>query len=239
MKINIVVCDDKNTALKMNCRYIEELAKKYKADAGITGFLSGEKVLEHMEHNEIDMVFLDINLNGLNGIDIAAELLKKNSRVIIIFITAHREFAFDAFTVEAFGYLVKPVDPDRLERVFRKAVMQVNDINNRQQRVPLIITEDNIKRKISQTGILYIERAGSRSVIYTRTARHPVYETVTSLIGRLEDNFLRISQGIIVNLEEVAGIQGHLVTMKTGEVFSIGRTYSKDVKEKYPVYLRV
>ncbi len=239
MKINIVVCDDENIALKIDCTYIEELAKKYKVDASITGFLSGEKVLEHMEHNEIDMVFLDIDLKGINGINVAAKLLKKNPRVIIIFITAHREFALDAFTVEAFSYLVKPIDPDRLERVFRKAVMQVNDINNRLQRVPLIITEDNIKRKISQANILYIERVGSQSIIFTKIARHSVYETITSLINRLEDNFLQINQGIIVNLEEVAVIKGHLVTMKTGEVFSIGRTYSKDVKKKYLEYPRV
>ncbi len=239
MKINIVVCDDENIALKIDCTYIEELAKKYRVDANITGFLSGEKVLEYLEHNDIDIAFLDIDLKGMNGIAVASKILKKNSRVITIFVTAHREFALEAFSVEAFSYLVKPIDPERMERIFKKAILQVNDINNRLQRVPLIITEDNIKRKISQTSIQYIERIGSQSIIVTRTAKHSVYETITSLINRLEENFLQINQGIIVNLEEVAFIKGHQVLMKTGEEFSVGRTYSKDVKKRYLEYPRV
>ena len=55
MKINIVVCDDENIALKINCTYIEELTKKYRIDANILGFFSGEKLLEHMENNVIDI----------------------------------------------------------------------------------------------------------------------------------------------------------------------------------------
>lgn len=239
MKINIIVCDDENIALKIDCTYIEELAKKYRIDANIMGFQSGEKVLEYMEHNDVDIAFLDIDLKGMNGITLASKIVKKNPRIITIFVTSHKEYALEAFSVEAFSYLIKPIDPDRLERIFKKAIMQVNDINNRVQRVPLIITEDNIKRKISQTGIIYIERVGSQSIIITKTSKHSVYETITSLSNRLEDNFLQINQGIIVNLEEVLAIKGHQVTMKTGELFSVGRTYSKDVKKRYLEYPRI
>lgn len=238
MRMNIIVCDDESIALKINCTYIEELAKKYRIDANVTGFLSGEKVIEFLETNVIDVAFLDIDLKGVNGLTVASRIIKKYPRVITIFITAHREYAYDAFTVEAFSYLTKPVDQERLERIFKKAIIQVNDIHNRRQRVPLIITEDNIKRKISQSCILYIERINSQSIIVSKAAKHAVYETITSLAGRLEENFLQINQGIIVNLEEVALIKGHLVTMKTGEIFTIGRTYSKDVKKKYLEYPR-
>jgi DNA-binding LytR/AlgR family response regulator len=239
MKMNIIVCDDENIALKIDCTYIEELAKKYRVDANILGFLSGDKVLEYMEHNDIDIAFLDIDLKGMNGIALASKLIKKNPRLITIFVTGHKEFALEAFSVEAFSYLVKPIDPDRMERIFKKAILQVNDINNRLQRVPLIITEDNIKRKINQSSIIYIERVGSQSIIVTRTAKHSVYETITSLSNRLEENFLQINQGIIVNLEEVLIIKGHQVAMKAGETFSVGRTYSKDVKRKYLEYPRI
>jgi DNA-binding LytR/AlgR family response regulator len=165
--------------------------------------------------------------------------MKKNPRIVTIFVTGHREFAYDAFTVEAFSYLTKPLEPERFERIFKKAVMQVNDMNNRLQRTPLIITEDNIKKKISQLSIIYIERVNAQSLIVTRAARHFVYETVTSLASRLEENFIQINQGIIVNLEEVSDMKGHQVTMRTGEVFPIGRTYSKEVKKKYLDYPRI
>jgi len=239
MKTNIIVCDDENIALKINCTYIEELAKRYRIEATVTGFLSGERVVEYIEKKDIDIAFLDIDLKGINGLTVAAKLMKRNPKVITIFITAHREYAYDAFTVEAFSYLTKPIDQDRLERIFKKAIMHLNDINNRMQRVPLIITEDNMKRKISQTSILYVERMNSQSVIVTKTLRHPVYETITSLVERLEDNFLQVNQGIIVNLEEVLLIKGHQVVMKTGEGFSVGRTFAKEVKKRYLEYPRV
>lgn len=238
MKINIIICDDESIALKLNCSYIEDFVKKYKLEASVYGFTTGDRVIEFVEKNDVDIAFLDIDMKGMNGILLAAKLLKKNPRVVTIFITAHREFALEAFTVEAFSYLIKPLDPERLERIFKKAVLQVNSIN-KVQRVPLIITEDNIKKKISQSSIIYIERVNAQSIIVTRNMHHSVYETITSLAGRLEQNFLQINQGIIVNLDEVAAIQGHQVTMKTGEIFSIGRTYNKEVKKKYLEYPRV
>ena len=233
MKYNILVCDDESMVLKINCTYIHELAKKYKVDVNVSGFYNGEKVVEYIGNNEVDIAFLDIDLKSMNGIEVAAKILKKNPEVITIFITGHREFAYDAFTVEAFGYLPKPVEPERLERLFKKAILQVNDINNRKMRTPLIITEDNIKKKINQSIILYIERIEAQSVIITKASKHYVYEAITSLENRLEENFIRINQGIIVNLNEVSSLQGNIVYMKTGEEFSVGRTYNKEVKKKY------
>lgn len=227
MKLNIVVCDDEEIAQKVNCIYIEELVRKYRVDANVFGFTKGEKVLEFSEKNDIDIAFLDIELKTINGLSLAARLLKKNHRTIIIFITSHREYALDAFNVEAFSYLVKPIDPERLERIFKKAILQAKDLNNRLQRTPLIITEDNMKRKISQSSIIYIERVHSRSIIVTKIGKHSIYESITSLAGRLENNFLQINQGTIVNLEEVDSMKGQQILMKTGEIFSIGRTFRK------------
>lgn len=236
MKVTIAVCDDENLPLRINCTYIEELAKKYKVDAQITAFTTGEEVLRFMEKQTIDIVFMDVDLKGMNGIQAAARMLMKNPRILTIFITGYREFAYDAFTVEAFSFLVKPIDPQRLERIFKKAILQVNDLNNRRQRVPLIITEDNLKKKINQANILYIERNDTQSVIVTTTSRHFVYESITSLAERLEKHFLRINQGTIVNLSKVAQLKHHELQMKTGEVFPVGRTYIREVKKSYLEY---
>jgi len=236
MKINIVVCDDENIALRITCTYIEELSKKYRIDANIIGFLSGEKLLEYVDNSVIDIAFLDIDLKGIDGISLAAKLLRKNPKIATIFVTSHREFAYDAFKVEAFSYLTKPIDQDRLDRIFKKAILHVNDMYNRMQRVPLVITEGNVKRKINQSCIVYIERISSQSIIVTKTGNHSVYESITSLGGRLEMNFLQINQGIIVNLDEVACIEGNNVMMKNGKIFPIGRTFCKEAKRIYLEY---
>jgi DNA-binding LytR/AlgR family response regulator len=236
MKLTIAVCEDESLPLKINCTYIEELSKKYKVDASIVGFTSGEAALAYMNKEEIDIIFMDIDLKGMNGIQTASMLLKRNPRIITIFVTGHKEFAYDAFTVEAFSFLIKPIDSERLERIFKKALLQFSDLNYRKQRAPLIITEDNLKKKINQSSILYIERVDAQSVIVTKSSRHYVYETITSLSERLENNFIRINQGIIVNLSEVEGLVQRALTLKSGEEFSVGRTYLKEVKRKYLEY---
>ncbi len=239
MQVTIAVCDDESLPLRINCTYIEELAKKYKVDAQIIAFSTGEDVLRYMENKTIDIVFMDVDLKGMNGIQTAARMLRKNPKILTIFVTGYREFAYDAFTVEAFSFLMKPIDPLRLERIFKKAILQVDDLNNRRQRMPLIITEDNLKKKINQANILYIERNDTQSVIVTASARHCVYESITSLAERLEKQFLRINQGTIVNLSKVAQLNRSEIVMKTGEIFPVGRTYIREVKKRYLEYPQI
>ncbi len=236
MKLKIAVCEDETIALKINCTYIFELSKKYRLNTNVLGFTNGESLIEYVEKEEVDIIFMDIDLKGMNGIQTASTIMKKYPRTITIFITGHREFAYDAFTVEAFSFLTKPIDPERLERVFKKAILQVNYINKQKSQTPIIITEDNIKKKINRSNIIYIERVETMTAIVTKVSKHNVYETITSLAGRLEADFIRISQGIIVNLDEVEEIKLNKLFMKTGEIFTIGRTYSKDVKRRYLEY---
>lgn len=239
MKLTIAVCEDETIALKINCTYIRELSKKYRINANVVGFSSGESMLEFAEKEEVDIIFMDIDLGRMNGIQTAAAILKKYPRMITIFITGHREFAYDAFTVEAFSFLTKPIDPERLERVYKKAILQANYVNKQMVPVSLIITEDNLKKKINQPNIIYIERMDTLTVIVTKTSKHTIYETITSLAARLENNFIRINQGVIVNLDEVKELKLSKAIMKTGEIFTIGRTYSKEVKRRYLEYPQV
>jgi DNA-binding LytR/AlgR family response regulator len=236
MKLTIAVCEDETIALKINSTYINELSKKYRLTTNVLCFTNGESLLEYVEKEEVDIIFMDIDLKGMNGIQTASAIMKKNPKTITIFITGHREFAYDAFTVEAFSFLTKPIDPERLERVFKKAILQANYINKQKSQTPIIITEDNIKKKINQSNIIYIERIDTLTAIVTKVSKHNVYETITSLAARLEVNFVRINQGIIVNLEEVEEIKLGKLIMKTGEIFMIGRTYSKEVKRLYLEY---
>ena len=98
---------------KINCTYIEELAKKYKVDANVIGFTSGEAVIDFMKQqdNNLSIVFMDVDLKGMNGIKTASLIMKRNPKIVTIFITGHKEFAYDAFTVEAFSFLIKPINP--------------------------------------------------------------------------------------------------------------------------------
>lgn len=102
--MRIAICDDEK-----NIRELigNKVAKQY-PEADIIFFQSGEELLLSDKH--IDILFLDIQMSGKNGMETARELRKKDKSVILIFVTAVEEYVFQAFDVGAFNYIVKPID---------------------------------------------------------------------------------------------------------------------------------
>ena len=197
------------------------------------GFKSGKALKEYLTNNSLDVLLLDIDLGEESGIDVASWISRNYPDIVTVFVTGHRDFAEEAFEVEAAGYLVKPYDSRKMENVMAK-VMTILDRKKRQDAgTEIVITDENIKKKIDCRDILYIERQQARSVIKTRDNEYQVYETITSLCERIGDSFIRVNQGEVVNKALIAEIRGNVVYLKNGMQMSVGRTYRKSVQEKY------
>ena len=233
MKYIIGVCDDEKIQVKVNGLYIKEIAVRNNWDITMVPFTTGRAVLEFLAKNKMDVLFLDIDLGNESGISIAEKIAVRYPEVVVIFITGHREFANDAFDVDAMGYIVKPVDEKKMERVLKKTLVHVEAMRSRKPSESLVITVENLKKKILQNDILYIERQQAKSVIFLKGKEFGVYETITSLAERLTNDFIRISQSYIVNKAFIAGIKGNNVLLKNGMDIPIGRTYRKNVLEAY------
>lgn len=233
MAYQIGLCDDEEYQMKLNNLYLKEIASKNKLDIECHGFKTGKQVFKYLAAKPLDILFLDIDLGEESGIEIAARLAARYPDLVVIFVTGHREFAGEAFEVEAMGYLVKPFDIKKMESILSKALLQVSAIKRRQEDKEIVITDENLKKKIHIGDILYIQRQQSKSIIYTRQRTYNVYETLTSLYERLGEGFLRINQGEVVNIKEIQEIRGNVVILKNGEEMSIGRTYRKEVMAKY------
>lgn len=233
MQYKIGICDDEPLQVKVNGLYVKEIAKRNKYNIDMKGFTSIPQLLTYLEKDELDVLFLDIDMGQDSGIITAQKLSTLYPNLIIVFVTGHREFANEAFDVEAMGYVVKPVEEHRLERVFKKAMLQAGALKNQKPDSTLIITEDNIKKKINQSDIIYIERQKSKSIIYTKTKEYQVYETITSLFERLDRIFLRVNQGEIVNMQDIKELKDNTVFLKNGLQMSIGRTFKKNVMDTY------
>lgn len=233
MAYQIGICDDEEYQIKLNGLYLKELATQNKWDMEYHGFKKGSNVLKYMEKKPLDILFLDIDLGEESGIQVAAQIAARYPKLVVIFVTGHREFAGEAFEVEAMGYLVKPYDIKKLERILCKAVLQVKALSNYGEPKEIVITDENLKKKIAIDEIKYIQRQLSRSVIYTDKRIYNVYETITSLCDRLGDGFLRVNQGEVVAIRKIAEIKGNTVVLKTGMEMAIGRTYRKEVLDTY------
>ena len=105
--MNIIAVDDERQALRDLCYELQETQLVSLDD--VKTFTSPLKACEYARTNQIDLAFLDIELPGTNGLDLAKNLQETSPDCMIVFLTAYAKYAVDAFQVRAFGYLVKPV----------------------------------------------------------------------------------------------------------------------------------
>jgi DNA-binding LytR/AlgR family response regulator len=153
-----------------------------------------------------DAVFLDIELAGASGLDAARLLHGETQPPAVVFVTAHAEYAVDAFAVEAFDYLLKPVDPERLARVVSRLGEREPAV--REPRKVPVVGGGGGTELIDQDQVFYVQAEGdySRVHVYDRS-----YLSTTSLLD-LEralpaDRFIRIHRSFLVNLAKVASVR--------------------------------
>lgn len=233
MSYQVGFCDDEIYQIKVNNLFLKEIASKNGYEFECHGFQSGKQLRSYLTSHHLDLLFLDIDLGDETGIEIAAWVAGNYPDTITIFVTGHREFAEEAFEVEALGYLVKPYDIKKMENVLKKAMNLLQKKPVEEPKAEIVITDENIKKKISCQDILYIERQQSKSIITTKQKEYQVYETITSLCERLGNSFIRVNQGEVVNSNMIKEIKGNIVYLKNGREMSIGRTYRKEVLAKY------
>ena len=220
------LCDDEVYQLKVNRLFLQEVAAKNGYDLECHGFQSGKQLRAYLEKQPLDVLFLDIDLVEETGIEIASWVVRDFPHILIVFVTGHREFAEEAFEVEAY-------DIKKLDNVMKRVMAQLQAPEESAESYELVITDENVKKKLDIREILYIERQQARSVIVTRQRSYQVYETITSLCERLGDTFLRVNQGEVVNISMISDIKGNTVYLKDGREITIGRTYRKEVISRY------
>ena len=153
-----------------------------------------------------DVVFLDVEMPGLSGVEAAPLVRERTDPPAVVFVTAHERYAVDAFAVEAFDYLLKPVDPDRLARVVER--LQERSVENvlPVERVPVVSAGGTELLDYDQ--VHYARADGDYSRVHTYDRSY----LCTASLGELEERlpssrFVRIHRSYLVNLSKVAGVR--------------------------------
>ena len=159
-RVNIAICDDERQIREQ----IQEMVKRQMPDCVTGEFATGEELLA--DFSSWDILFLEIQLGGMDGIGTAKELRRREADVVLIFITALPDYVFDAFDVSAFHYLLKPVSEGKLADVLERAV---GDIRQRDQAhtKKLLIRTRNRNVTMYEKDIYYIESQRRKVGIHT------------------------------------------------------------------------
>ncbi len=225
--LSIAVCDDEVIECCNMARKIKDILEEMKIPCIIRQFRSGGELLQALE--SFDIVFLDIIMQDLDGMKTAQIFREKASDKILIFVSSSREYVFEAYDVEAFQYLLKPVDDRKLKSVLQKAVLKAE---SRSQEF-IIVSRERQKKKLFLDNIYYFEIKGRIVDVHGPEGIFTYYEQIGELENKLRDKgFFRCHKSYLINLKYVDGYNRQEVILENGEKIVIAkRRYDKFVQE--------
>jgi len=232
--MQIAICDDEKNVQELLRR---KIVKQY-PDADIIFFSSGEELLLSKQH--IDILFLDIQMTGKNGMETARELRKKNRNVILIFVTAIEEYVFQAFDVGAFHYIVKPINDAKFADVLCRAVdeLRSQDMNVKEPELNyMMINSGGVHRKVVVDEIVYAEVFNRKVVIHKLNEKIEYYGKISDLEKRVGDSFFRPHRAYLINLKYVEKYDATTIYLEKGTVLMAKQNYPQFVK-KYMKYIQ-
>ena len=228
--MRIGVCDDEKNIREL----ISNKIKKEYPNSEIVFFKSGEELL--LESKDIDILLLDIQMPGRNGIEIARELRKKNKKTILIFVTAMEDYVFEAFDVNAFNYIVKPFNDNRFMDVLNKAINEYNSSGETEQETRYVmVSNKGMHTKVKLDEIIYAEVFNRKVVIHKTDEEIEYYGKMSELESLAGESFFRSHRAYLINLKYVEKYDAMTIYMEKGKVLMAKKNYPEFVK-KYMKY---
>lgn len=224
--INCVAIDDEPLALEVVKKYIYKTPDLHLE----TVFSNAIEALDYLKKSPTDLLFLDIQMPGIDGIQLYKQLIQKP---MVIFTTAYLEFAVDGFDLDAVDYLLKPFDLDRFHKGVKKAVSRfkiTSDESKTLRKEFLYIHSDYKMIKIPCEDIVFIEASNDYAKIHTTNQSYLTLMSMKTIQEKLPpDQFLRIHRSYIVSNAQIAFTQFRKIGMQNGMELPVGDTYRKEI----------
>ncbi|MFD2941754.1 LytR/AlgR family response regulator transcription factor [Flavobacterium notoginsengisoli] len=232
MKIKCLIIDDEPLAINVIKNYIEQIEDLELVNT----FSNSIEGLNFLKNNTIDVIFLDINMPVLDGINFIKSL--ENPPLLII-TSAYDQFAIETYELDVLDYLVKPIEFPRLMKA-------VNKINKRLNNVPSKLPQENSKenafifvkidkkkmKKIFLNEILVIESLKDYLKISTTSGKFIIHSTLSDFTSLLpERDFIRIHRSYTIAIDKIDAVEGNSIEIE-GLRYVIGRSYIDEVKQK-------
>ena len=223
----IVLCDSKNKHAKVFSEKLTLLSATLGIQIHLYSYVNRNSELEYiMQTGElIDIAIIDVGFEE-NGVQVARDLQKSKPLVPIIMFTDEEEECIGVEEMLIIGVLRKPIIGRELKTLFFRALGQVDWYARQCQNYFLNFIINKMHVEIPAKGIISIEKVQKKAVFKTTSGVYEFRKTLKTIEQELPPYFLRISQSVIINVEQIEVIKGRRIYMSTKEYFVIGRTYN-------------
>ena len=196
-------------------------------------FSSGEELLSY--DGQIDILFLDIQMKGMDGMETARKLRASKFRGFLLFITVLKEMVFQSFEVQAYDYLVKPVDEKQFEKTMERLYVSMQNVGEDS----LLVQKGYEGRIIREEEIVFCEIIDRK--IYLNLASGEVvdyYERIENLETKLGSHFFRCHRSYLINLKHLKGYKNGTACMDNGKEVPVSRLRSKEFSSVVLQYMK-
>lgn len=226
----ILICDD-NYEL---CEFLKGmLVEEYDSSVNVTVYKCAEDLMaeihKHEERKPADIILLDIDINGTNGIDVAEQLQGRFCDLKVIFITGHIDYSTEIFRVKPSNFIVKPIDRQKL----LQAIDKVREELEEEEHDSFVITFKGNVFKVKANDILYFESEKRTVILHSRQGSWTIYRKLDEVQKELPDYFLRCHQSYLVNMNEIKSLRPLRIELNQGEEIPVSRPKYKETKERF------
>ncbi len=213
--IKIAICDDEAAIVEQIEQIIRKTAKNLIGAMEIQTFYSGTTLINGMEKEQFDMVFLDIQMHGLSGVETAKKIRQSDEDVVLIYVSGYDEYFYDLFRVGAFDFVRKPINPQILKKTFLEACERVNA-----KSIFFHYKLHGQVKKVRLNDIMWFQSYRHQLEIHLKNGEVDLfYEKLNDLAEKLKEGktpFLRIHQSYLVNYYQIATRHSDHVTLYNG-----------------------
>lgn len=230
--ISIAICDDEKTIQQILKQDIKKICADHDIACQITCYDSGEKMLESNKTQMPDILFLDIQMSGQNGMEIARRLRRQHKDTILIFVTALPEYVYEAFDVNAFHYLVKPFSEKKLREILGKALQQLqNQICQSETAPAILVKQGGLSTKVFLSDIIYAEVFNRKVMLHTINGDIEYYGKLTDLSEQAGADFYRSHRAYLVNFKYIERYNATTIWLEQGTALLSKKQFAGFVRQ--------
>lgn len=234
--MKIAICDDEEKIIDEVMITVDSIISEYGYVGEYDSFIDGTELITKCieEKTHYDIYILDILMDSINGIDLAKKIRNIDRDGIIIFLTSFKNWMAEAFDVQAFHYIMKPIEKIKIQQVFRKCMDYLQD-----RKILYAFKQGKKITTVFYKNIYYFESDKRKVIIHTNEANFEYYDTIASVQNKIgEELFTRTHASYFVNMDHIRSFDGKDILLDNGMQIPVSKKYINVFNKNFMQYIK-